>query len=89
MKAARRMTATAPIAIPAIAPPESVDDLVVDEEMEGFDGVTEATAGEAVAVVWPDVMPLVMLELELELEMLVELELVMLVELELELELEG
>ncbi|MCJ1305877.1 hypothetical protein MMC08_008694 [Hypocenomyce scalaris] len=83
MRAARRIIATAPIVIPAIAPPESVDDLVVDEEMEGFDGVTEATAGEADAVVWPDVLPLVMLELELELGMLVELE------LELELELEG
>ena len=48
IRAARRRIATAPTAMPAIAPAESVEEVV--EGTAVFDGVAEVTANEASAV---------------------------------------
>lgn len=89
IRAARIRIATAPTAMPAIAPAGSVEELVEEEEVvEGtaeFDEVAEVTADEADAVAWPDVV----LDVELLVVLLVVLELEVLVELELILEAEG
>lgn len=71
------MTATAPTAMPAIAPAESVEEVVADIGGTGvFDDGVEVTVGETGAVDWLMVL-------------LVVLELAVLVELELVLEAEG
>lgn len=72
------MTATAPTAIPAIAPAESVEEVVVDVS----NGAAEVTAGEVDAGDRLDVAVVVVL-------LVVLLELEVMVELELELELDG
>ena len=75
------MSATAPTAMPAIAPAESIEEVVVDVFGDG----AEEIAGEAAAVDWLDVVVLALLLVVL----LVVLVLEVLVELELILELEG
>lgn len=81
IRAARRNIATAPTAMPAIAPAGSVEEVV--EGTAVFDEVAEVD--EAGAVAWPDVV----LDVELLVVLLVVLELEVLVELELMLEAEG